>query len=68
MSYLLRLDLERIRRNLEDAAEAPQTEDDMMRLLAGMRVWRHSDDWWGADEAAVRNFREGEVLERREGP
>ena len=64
---LLRLDLDLIRRNLEDAAEAPQTEDDVLRLLAGLGLWRHSDEWWGADDAAVRNFREGEIIERREG-
>ena len=48
MRYLLRLDLERIRLNLEDTARAPQTDDDVMRLLAGLGVWRQSDEWWGA--------------------
>ena len=68
MRYLLRLDLDLIRRNLGDTAEAPPTEDDVMRLLAGLGLWRHSDEWWGADEAALKNLREGDVIERKEFP
>jgi len=66
MVYLLRLDLDLIRRNLEDTAEAPQTEDDVMRLMAGLGVWRQSDEWWGAEEPALKNFRHGEIIERRQ--
>ena len=68
MRYLLRIDLDLIRRNLEQTAGVPQTADDVMRLMAGMGVWRQSDEWWGADEAILRNFREGEIIERKEIP
>ena len=63
--YLLRLDLEALRRNLEATAEAPQSIDDVLRLLAGLGVWRQSDQWWGAGEGALVNLREAEVLEKR---
>ena len=36
-----------------------------LRLLAGMGVWRHNDDWWGAEDVVLENFRDGEVIERR---
>jgi hypothetical protein len=39
----------------------------VLRLLAGLGLWRQSDEWWGADEKALRTLREGEILERREG-
>jgi len=65
MRYLLRLDLERIRLNLEGIG-APHTEDDVARLLAGFGLWRVNDDWWGADGSALKHFLPDEILERRE--
>ena len=68
MKYLLRLDLERVRSNLESTRGAPQTHDDVMRLLAGMKVWRRDEEWFMADGTAMRNFLDGEVLENRPAP
>ena len=65
MRYLLRLDLERIRLNLEDTAEAPQSLDDAHRLLAGLGVWRHSDEWWAAESSTLKHFRPGEIIDSR---
>ena len=65
MKQLVRLDLERIRRNLEAATAAPQTHDDVLRLLAVRKVWRKDEHWFIADEAAVRMFSQGEVVEKR---
>ena len=67
MRYLLRLDLERIRRNLSDTATQQVTDDDVFRALAERGVWRHNDDWWGASEAAVGRFGDGEVLQKQPG-
>lgn len=64
MTHLVRLDLERIRRNLEAREGSPQTDDDVMRLLAGMKVWRKDAQWFCASAAAVSSFLTGEVLER----
>ena len=65
MKWLLRLDLERIRRNLEVTTGTPQTDDDVARLLAGMKVWRKDEQWFSADGAMLRNFLDGEILEKR---
>ena len=65
MHYLLRLDLERLRRNLSQTTTSLVTEDDLYRLLTTRGVWRHSDEWWGATEASLQKFGEGEILERR---
>jgi hypothetical protein len=65
---LTRLDLERIRPNLERTTGAPQTHEDVLRLLAGLKVWRRDEDWFTADDNAVRQFIDGEVLERRDWP
>ena len=66
MPYLLRLDLERIRMNLQRSVGTPHSHEDVLRLLATMQVWRHNDDdWVTADENALRQFVDGEVLERR---
>jgi hypothetical protein len=62
---LLRLDLDRIRKNLEQSVGGAQTDDDVLRLLAGMRVWRQDEDWFLADETAAGGFRHGEVREKR---
>jgi hypothetical protein len=64
MSYLLRLDLDLIRRNLASKTSAAVTDDDVYRLLTQRGVWRHSDDWWGASEPAVSHFIEGEIVEK----
>jgi hypothetical protein len=65
MTYLLRLDLERLRTNLERTTGVPHSHEDVLRLLAGMKVWRHDDDWFTADENALRQFIDDEVLDRR---
>jgi hypothetical protein len=67
MANLLRLDLDRIRANLSRAAGAPIADDDLYRELAGRGVWRHSDEWWGADAGAAARFAPGEILEQRNG-
>ena len=64
MTYLLRLDVDRIRRNLERASGGPQTEYNALRALARRSVWRQDERWWRADEKALRAFDEGEVLEQ----
>lgn len=68
MTYLLRLDLERVRRNLETATGSACSDDDLYRALAARRVWCQSDDWWGAGPRALSLFGEGEILERRDEP
>jgi hypothetical protein len=65
MQFVVRLDLERIRVNLERALEQPQTGEDVHRLLAAFGVWRKNEEWFGASEAALTNFVDGEVLEKR---
>ena len=65
MAYLIRLDLECLRANVERSLGVPQSHEDVLRLLAGMRVWRHDDEWFTADENALRQFIDGEVLEKR---
>ena len=67
-SLLLRLDLDRIRRNLERCSDSPQSDDDVYRFLAVMKVRRHDEQWFLADEEAVTGFRAGEVVERRPKP
>ena len=64
MTYLLRLDVERIRLNLANTTSLVE-DDDLLRKLSARGVWRHNDQWWGATEAAIRNFEEGEIIERR---
>ena len=65
MTHVVRLDLELIRRNLEAATGSPQTHEDVMRLLAMRRVWRQDEEWFTADEAALAEFADAEVLDRR---
>jgi hypothetical protein len=62
MSYLLRLDLDRVRRNLSNTTTRLMNDDELYRELARRGVWRHNDEWWGGTEAALRYFREGEVV------
>lgn len=64
MKYLLRLDLAHIRRNLERVNGFAFTDDDVLRTLATRGVWRQSDDWWGATESALTDFREGEIVQK----
>ena len=63
--YLVRLDLERMRRNLETTTGTPQTQEDALRLLAAMKIWRRDEDWFSAAESALHIFLEGEVLEKK---
>ncbi len=65
MTFLLRLDLERIRRNLEAATGQPHGDEDVLRELAARGVWRHNEEWWGATQEAAERFAAGELLERR---
>ena len=66
--YLLRLDLERIRRNLSATAPGGVTDDDLLRALATRGAWRRNDEWWAGSGAALKNFGEGEIIERRPLP
>jgi hypothetical protein len=63
MTHLVRLDLERVRVNLELTTGTPQTEQDVLRLLAALKVRQRNGDWFTADDAALRQFLDGEVLE-----
>ena len=65
MKWLLRLDLERVRRNLGATTRGTRTEDDVLRLLAELKVWRKSDEWFVADDPVMRTFLDGDVLEKR---
>jgi hypothetical protein len=65
MKYLVRLDLDRIGLNLAAATRTPQTEEDILRLLATRKVWRRDEQWFTADESALRDFLDDEVLEKR---
>ena len=65
MKIQVRLDLERIRRSLEAATGAPQSDEDLLRFLAALGLMRKNDEWWWATEEALSNLLEGEVLERR---
>ena len=65
MRILCRLDLERMRRNLELSTGTPQTEEDVLRHLAAIGVWRRNDEWFAADPETLDRCGEGEVLERR---
>ena len=65
MTYHRSLDLKGIRRKTEVSAAAPQTEEDVLRHLAGIGVWRKNDEWWSASPEALDGLGEGEVLERR---
>ena len=66
MTYRLRLDMERIRRNMaESSGTAEFTDDDLYRALAARGVWRIDDQWWGVKEEAVRNFGPDEIIEQR---
>ena len=64
MTYLLRLDFERVRSNLANATTQPVDEEELLRELARRGVWRHNELWWGATEAALAHFKDGEVLQR----
>ena len=63
MVHLLRLDFERIRQNPERTTDTPQSDEDVLRVLAARGVWRQRADWWGAKAESLRLFAEGEVLE-----
>jgi hypothetical protein len=66
MTWLLRLDLDRIRANLQAPGGPPRTYEDVVRLLASRGVWRYGDHWWGAQAAALALFDDGEVVEARD--
>jgi hypothetical protein len=67
MPTLFRLDLARIRTNLAKAASRTIDDDEFHRELAARGVWRHSDEWGGANDSAAGRFAPGEILERRGG-
>ena len=60
----VRLDLERIRLNLEKSAGAPQTHEDVLRLIASLGLRRKDEAWFVGVEPVSRAFFEDEVLER----
>ena len=64
MTYLLRLDLDRVLRNLAATSTRVVTDDDVYRVLTQRGVWRHSDEWWGATAKALTQFRHGEIVEK----
>jgi hypothetical protein len=68
MSVLLRLDLDRVRINLEAVARVPQTEEDVLRFLAAMGVSRRDEQWFVTTEATSRAFSADELLETRPDP
>jgi hypothetical protein len=66
MRWLVKLDLERMRQNLELTTGTPKTEEDVLRLLGAMKIRRRDDDdWFLADQSALHIFLDGEMLEKR---
>lgn len=63
--HLLRLDLDLVREEVAQASGTPQSEDDLLRHLGGIGVWRHNDQWWGATDESLRKLPESAVIERR---
>lgn len=68
MQYLIRLDLDRIRRNLDATGSKLHDIEDVHRLLATIQVRRHDEQWFIGDEACLRGFEDGEVLEKQPAP
>lgn len=68
LTWLVRLDLERVRRNMPDEAGNPLDEEVVRRFLAVIGVRGKGDGWWRASDEALLNFRDGEVLEKRAAP
>jgi hypothetical protein len=64
MRYLLRLDLDRVRRNLAATTTSVVTDDDVHRVLTQRGVWRHSDEWWGASQGSLAHFSAGEIVQK----
>ena len=65
MKYLVRLDLDLIRRNLA-LADPSAGDEDVLRALAQRGVSRRSDEWWVATAEALGRFGDGEVLQKVE--
>ena len=66
MAHLLRLDLDRIRQNLQEATGSPQTEEDVLRALAA-RGAGATRRLVGATEQALGRFGDAEIVERKPG-
>jgi hypothetical protein len=64
-NVLLRLDIERVRFNLERSAGDPQTPEDALRFIERMGVLRRDGGWFEATPATAGAFTPDEVLERR---
>jgi hypothetical protein len=64
-NVLLKLDVERVRQNLERTAGQPQTQTDALRFIAMMDVHQRDGGWFEATEATSRAFADDEVIERR---
>jgi hypothetical protein len=67
-NVLLRLDIERVRLNLERTAGEPQTLEDAVRFIARMGVRLREGGWFEATPATAAAFTADEVLERRDAP
>jgi hypothetical protein len=65
VDWVVRLDLDRVRRNMPDEKGDPLDEEVVYRFLAAIGVKRKDDHWWWATEESLLNFRDGEVLEKR---
>jgi hypothetical protein len=65
LDWVVRLDLERIRRNMPDEKGTPLDEEVVYRFLAAIGVKRKDEAWWWASDEALLNLRDGEVLEKR---
>ena len=65
LNWIVRLDLERVRRSMPDDEGAPIDEEVVYRFLAAIGVRRKDEDWWWATDEALVNFVDGEVLEKR---
>ena len=67
MTYLLRLGLDRIRANVELTSGTPQSEAEVLRLLAAMGVLERDEKWFVARDSSLRGFLDGEVLDAEKG-
>ena len=61
--YLLRLDVERVQRNLEEATRVPHSVDDAETFIRGLGLQRHQDGERWVDVAELGTFLAGEVVE-----
>ena len=65
MDYFVKLDVERIRLDLERVTERPQTNEHVVEFVEALGLRRRDEVWFWAKEESLVNFLEGEVLEKR---